>query len=56
MRNERLARLTPENSAVTGRCLKTNLQINSTPGNDHMHVVCAQDERKVSKDAEYSRE
>ena len=33
------ARLTPENSAVTGCCLKTKLPINSIPGNDHMHVV-----------------
>ena len=39
MRNERLARLTPGISAVTGPCLKTKLQINPTPGNDHMHVV-----------------
>ena len=39
MRNERLARLTPEISAVTGCCLKTKLQINQTPGNDQMHVV-----------------
>ena len=31
--------LTPEISAVTGCCLKTKLQINQTPGNDHMHVV-----------------